>query len=673
MDQATTIPTASPFHQGERAIQERLGVADQAADLGRRVIRDHMPDQHRDFYAALPFLFVGSVDRHGRPWASVVAGAPGFVASPDARTLAIGARPHPADPLGENLRSGAALGLLGLDFATRRRNRMNGKVTDASADGFAIAVDQAFGNCPQYIQARTVEPVRPDAVDEAPERALRADRLGRDQQTLIAAADTFFIATHFAEDGTAPTHGTDVSHRGGRPGFVRLEDDRTLSWPDFSGNNHFNTLGNILMDPRAGLLFIDFESRALLFLTGRAEIIWDGPEVDAFEGAERIVRFKVDEAIHVPAALPVRWRFEEHSPALSRTGSWEAAALETTRNVPRPFIVETVEQESETIRSFTLKPADGGPLAPYRPGQFLPLSVDLPGADETVLRTYTLSDSPGGDSYRISVKREARGAVSRHLHDNIRPGSRLRAAAPRGTFTLARGNRPVVLISAGVGITPMIAMLNQIAADGAARPVWFVHGARNGREHAFGAPVRDLAARFETVTSHIRYSRPETDDRPGVDFDSTGHVDIALLQTLLPFGDYDFYLCGPGPFMQTLYRGLRALNVAEDRVHYEFFGPATVLKNPVEAPDDDTDPVSVTFARSEKSVAWSPAKGSLLDLAEAEGLTPDYSCRSGICGTCAVGVVSGGVDYADEPLAAPGPDRALICCATPREGLVLDM
>ena len=225
----------------------------------------------------------------------------------------------------------------------------------------------------------------------------------------------------------------------------------------------------------------------------------------------------------------------------------------------------------------------------------------------------------------------------------------------------------------------MVAMLNQIVADGATRPVWFVHGTRNGREHAFAGHIRDLAARFDAVTAHVRYSRPDPEDRQGTDYDSAGHVDIDLLRTLLPFGDYDFYLCGPAAFMQSVYRGLRDLNVAEDRIHYEFFGPATVLKDPKETAEADADaepdtaPVPVRFERTGKSADWSRSRGSLLDLAEAEGLTPAYSCRSGICGTCAVDVVAGGVDYAEQPLATPEPGQALICCATPRDGLVLDL
>ena len=608
MSQAATVSMNSPFHRGKRAIQQRLGIAEQADDLGRRMIRDHMPDQHRDFYAELPFLFVGSVDPEGRPWASVLAGTPGFISAPDAQTLTLATRPHPADPLSGNLSTGAPLGILGLDFATRRRNRMNGSVAELSADGFSISVDQSFGNCPQYIQARHVEPVAPDMIRTAPDQAVHGTHLTAVQKAMVAAADTFFIATHFAEGPAAAEHGADVSHRGGKPGFVRIEDERTLSWPDFSGNNHFNTLGNIQVNPKAGLLFIDFDSRDLLFLTGSAEIIWDGPEVSAFKGAERIVRFRLDRAILLPAALPIRWRFEDPSPVLERTGSWDAVAVETSRNRPRPLVVDRVEEESETIRSFILKPADGSAPLPYAPGQFLPLSVTLPGTAEPVLRTYTLSDAPGGDGYRISVKREADGTVSRHLHDHVAPGSRLMTAAPRGSFTLAPGDRPVVLLSAGVGITPMIAMLNQIAADGADRPVWFLHGARDGREHAFGAHVRKIAARFPKITAHVRYSRPGPNDRQGIDYDSTGHVDTDLLQSLLPFGDYDFYLCGPGPFMESVYRGLRALNVAEDRIHYEFFGPATVLKEPQADRQDDADPVPVRFARTEKRPTAPPPR-----------------------------------------------------------------
>lgn len=319
----------SVFHSGERAVQQRAGVLEKMAARSQ-VIRSFMPDQHREFFQQLPFLIVGSIDRQQQPWASIVIGAPGFVTSPDPEHLAIHAQVLPADPLQLNLVDNATLGLLGIEPHTRRRNRMNGRVEKLSTAGWTVIVDQSYGNCPKYIQAR-----RPGFIENANAAAPavhRARQLDAAMQALIAAADTFFIATAYlgASAGEATTAsgiadrrpGVDVSHRGGKPGFVRIDDARTLTVPDFVGNFFFNTLGNLVEHPRAGLLFIDFISGDLLYLAVTAELIWDGAEVAAFKGAERLLRFHVEQAIRVEASLPLRWSEAEMSPALAPTGSW---------------------------------------------------------------------------------------------------------------------------------------------------------------------------------------------------------------------------------------------------------------------------------------------------------------------------------------------------------------
>lgn len=316
----------SPFHRGEREIQERLGVHDRLEDLGRRVIRDFMPDQHREFFARLPYLVVGTVDDENRPWASILVGNPRFVTSPEPRRLKITARPLVADPLNETLAAGTDIGLLGIDLHSRRRNRLNGRVVALGEEGFEVAVAKSFGNCPQYIQAR---PAHSRALANAPLTKTpvhRGDHLDKAARDLIGRSDTFFIATSYSEDHADIAQGVDVSHRGGKPGFVRVEDERTFVFPDFSGNNHFNTLGNILLNPRAGFLFVDFERGDLLYLTGGAEIIWEGDELAAFEGAQRLVRFRVTEVIRVGGSLPLWFYLHGYSRTLARTGSWEQAA-----------------------------------------------------------------------------------------------------------------------------------------------------------------------------------------------------------------------------------------------------------------------------------------------------------------------------------------------------------
>jgi predicted pyridoxine 5'-phosphate oxidase superfamily flavin-nucleotide-binding protein len=315
---------ASPWHEGEQAMQSRAGVLERMAMFGSRVVRDQMPDQHRTFFAQLPFLITGSLDGAKQPWASVLAAPPGFAHAPDEHHLRVDARPEVGDPVADALVPGAPMALLGIEPHTRRRNRMNGVVEQVDAQGFSIAVRQSFGNCPKYIQAREPVFVR-DARDAAP--AHRMDVLDAAARRMVEKADTFFIATaHPAAGDEAASHGVDVSHRGGRPGFVRVSGDGTLTVPDFVGNSFFNTLGNITVNPRAGLLVIDFETGDLLQLAVTAEVVWDGSEPAAFEGAERLLRMRVVEALHRPAALPLRWGPTELSPFLEATGTWPRAA-----------------------------------------------------------------------------------------------------------------------------------------------------------------------------------------------------------------------------------------------------------------------------------------------------------------------------------------------------------
>lgn len=685
----------SPFHRGEQKIQSRFGVREQIENIGQQFIRDYLPDEHRQFYSQLPMLPVGSMDKSGRPWASVLVGRPGFMHSPDPRTLEIHARPLFGDPLHENLTEGVQLGLLGIEYATRRRNRLNGAVSLMEEACLTISVGQSFGNCPQYIQARNFEILSAvDHPDESrPTRRLQSfdDR----SQEIISRADHFYIATHASATTGDVIHGVDVSHRGGKPGFVRIDDDKTLTFPDFSGNYHFNTLGNILLNPLAGLLFIDFEDGDLLYLTCSAEIIWDSEECRAFAGAERLLKFKLDDGILVEGVMPIRWDFPQYSPSLDQTGSWdevESKLREVERgNVYCDYTVTKVESESEVITSFYLEPKESSRIACHDAGQFLPVEIQPAGSTEPIRRTYTISNAPNGDYYRLSIKREPPanaglppGAASSYFHDHVKVGGTIRAMTPRGKFILdGSGTRPVVMLSAGVGLTPMISMLEQLVNNsngcGCERQVWFIHGTTNARTHAFDRQVRKLATEYPCLRVHIRYSHASEEDIEGRHYDSTGHVDIELVKSLLSFDDYEFYMCGPPPFMESLYEGLKDLNVSDERIHYEFFGPgATLLReHPGETVGLATDladrpPVQVQFAKSGSMATWDPSKGTLLDLAESEGLRPAYSCRSGICQTCSTKIVAGEVDYLESPMATPELGEALLCCSYPKTSAETD-
>jgi predicted pyridoxine 5'-phosphate oxidase superfamily flavin-nucleotide-binding protein len=293
----------SPFHRGELELQERAGSRARLAVAGSRVVRDFMPEQHRELFSRLPWLFASTLDGQGRSWASVLVGHPGFIHTPDEHTLRIAARASFGDPLGANLRLGAPIGLLGIELETRRRNRMNGTVMALRDGSFDVHVGQSFGNCPQYIHTR--EPyftAEPESVSMP--RALRAEgsELSSRAQELIRRADTFFIATAAEHArGGDPVAGCDISHRGGNAGFVSVGTEGSgsvLYAPDFRGNNFFNTFGNLMHNPSAGLLFVDFDSGDVLSLTGTARVLWEAP---------RRLRFEPETGLWLTSAVPMRW------------------------------------------------------------------------------------------------------------------------------------------------------------------------------------------------------------------------------------------------------------------------------------------------------------------------------------------------------------------------------
>ncbi|MHB2141784.1 pyridoxamine 5'-phosphate oxidase family protein [Pseudomonas monsensis] len=673
----------SPWHAGERQLQEKVGVAERMEAFGRKVIRTWMPDQHREFYQQLPFMLFGAVDADGRPWASVLEGAPGFARSPDPQHLRFSSLPAADDPA--QLADGEPVGLLGIELHTRRRNRLNGHVANLAPDGFELTVDQAFGNCPQYIQLRQFQ--RVPLADPASRPARHLTALDDAAVALIASADTFFVASYVDTDGQ---RAVDVSHRGGQPGFVRVEGNR-LTIPDFAGNLHFNTLGNLLLNPKAGLLFIDFSTGDVLQLSGRTEIILEGPQIEAFQGAERLWTFEVEKLVRRPAALALRWRFDGMSPNSLLTGNWAEAdarlQAQALGNQWRPLRVAKIEAESRHIRSIYLEPTDGAGLPVFLAGQHLPLRFTLDG--EVHIRTYSLSSAPSDGFYRISVKRE--GRVSTHLHEQIRVGDVLEARAPQGHFTVAPlERRPLVLLAAGVGITPLLSMLREVVYQGLRtrriRPTWLLQSSRSLADQPFRKELNQLLEKAGDAVQVMRLlSQPEDDADLGEDFDRHGRIDGALLRNLLEVEDYDqidFVLCGPGSFTQGLYDNLRELDVRDARIHAETFGPSTLVRQRdpdaivIEQPPAATTSVPVVFERSAKEARWQPDGGSLLELAESRGLRPEFSCRGGSCGTCKTRLISGAVNYPQPPAEIPEEGQVLICCAVPAQSaqpLVLDL
>ena len=670
----------SIWHDGERALQERAGVAARMEAGGRNVVRAFMPEQHSTFFAQLPFMLLATVDTAGDPWVTLVEAEHGVARAQDATTLRLHALPKEGDPARDGVVDGAAVAMLGIELPTRRRNRVNGTLAQVGPNGFTLQVAESFGNCPQYIQLRQPAFVRDPARAYAGEvETLSA--LDADARALIANADTLFVGSYADVDGARRV---DVSHRGGKAGFVRIDGD-VLTIPDFAGNLFFNTLGNMLLNPRAGLLFVDFSNGDVLQLTGRADVVLDGPEIASFQGAERLWRLHVTKVVRRRGLSALRARLDGVSPNVLMTGSWEQAAARTAGSALgdtwRRMRVQRIADESSTIKSIYLEPVDGAGLPVFKAGQHLPIRLTIVPGGAPVQRTYTLSMAPSDGVYRISVKRE--GAVSHFLHAGLRVGDEIEARAPQGSFVVDPfERRPLVLLAGGVGITPLLAMLRSVVYEGVrkrrVRPVYVVHAARNRAERAFDDELRKLKLRGGDAVQLLRaLSQPAAGDIAGRDFEHAGRVDVALLKSVLPFDDFDFYVCGPAAFTQDLYDGLRAMQIPDARIFAEAFGPSALVRSgaatvatpaltPAPAPQSaSTTAVPLVFARSAKEARWTPAAGSLLDVAEARGLAPEYSCRSGSCGSCKTRLLEGEVSYARPPSAPLDDGEVLPCCATP--------
>jgi ferredoxin-NADP reductase/MOSC domain-containing protein YiiM len=390
-------------------------------------------------------------------------------------------------------------------------------------------------------------------------------------------------------------------------------------------------------------------------------------------------------ALRIPALSP-GWQASFRALLEREPGSGNAG-LAVTSPPPawpgfRRLTVTAISRESDSVISVRLEDPKGAPLPAARPGQYLTLRVSPGGQQRSVLRNYSLSGPPGAGYYRITVKREKDGAASGYLHTRLAVGDELDIAAPRGTFILDRTQAPVLLISVGIGATPVLAMLQALAEEHSDREVWWLHGARSSREHSFAAEARALFASLPNVRAHVYYSRPGPDDLEGRDFDGAGHLTPSLLADLEPPRDAEAYLCGPTPFMEGISAGLAAIGIDAARIHTEPFGPAPgltpgIATTPARTPHPPAGQAghgpTIEFARSDLAVPWSGDYASLLELAEACDVPVRWSCRTGVCHNCETTLIAGKVEYAPDPVEPPADGSALICCSQPRGDIVLDL
>jgi ferredoxin-NADP reductase/MOSC domain-containing protein YiiM len=458
-------------------------------------------------------------------------------------------------------------------------------------------------------------------------------------------------------------------------------------------------------EPRMPALLVQHRRPGFYFRVLEEGEVGAGDEiVKVAEGPERLSIAAADALLYLPgptqaeleralriAALSPGWKssfealLQQMLHPRSRAGNVGLISPEqsiTAETGFQPLRVAKTNRESSSIVSLVLEPVDGRPLTVALPGQFvvvrLPPQADAP----SISRCYSLSALPGAERYRIAIKEEPHGIASTYLSRQLRVGDLLDVSAPRGAFVLQPGERPVVLVSAGVGVTPVLAMLHALATLPSPRPVWWIFGARNKLDHPFAREARDLLAKLPRARSYIQYSRPDATDRLAVDFDAAGRLTAAVLEELGVPRESDFYLCGPPTFLKDFKTGLAGWGVARERVHTEIFGSGQPVTPGVkEAPrprphapaGSSGKGPKIAFARAGLTVSWDPQFQNLLELAEACDVPVRWSCRTGVCHTCECGLISGSVNYDPEPLDPPAAGNLLTCCSRPREDLVIDI
>ena len=390
-------------------------------------------------------------------------------------------------------------------------------------------------------------------------------------------------------------------------------------------------------------------------------------------------------ALRIPALSP-GWQASFRALLEGEPGSGNSG-LAVTSPPPawagfRRLAVAGIDRECDSVISIRLEAAEGAPLPPPRPGQYLTVRLHPEPGQRSLLRNYSLSGPPGAGYYRITVKHEDGGAASGYLHTRLGVGDQLEIAAPRGTFILDGTQAPVLLITAGIGATPALAMLHALAEGHSEREIWWLYGARSSRDHSFAAEARALLTALPSAHSYICYSRPGPGDLEGRDFDRAGRLTASVLVELAPPREAEAYLCGPIPFMEEISAGLAAMGIDAARIHTEPFGPAPAL-NPGIAPTPARTPhppsgqpgsgPTIEFARSNLAIPWSSDYTSLLELAEACDIPVRWSCRTGVCHTCESTLIAGNLGYRPDPVEPPADGSALICCSQPRDDVVLDL
>ena len=649
------MSTQSPYHEGERKVQLKAG----ESAIGERngtVISELIIPGAIPFIAQQSMIVVSSLDNLGKVWASVIIGQPGFVFAPTASSIIIDLTriiSHKDDPFWTNIISNPKVGMLIIELSTRRRLRVNGSIEAIDEKTYQLNVEQAYPNCPKYIQRRSI------SFDNVSDRLLLPDpehgrQLTHSQIQLIKNADSFFVgsASPLKDDmsknvtssrGVKVTHGADASHRGGHPGFVQIK-SQVLKIPDYQGNSMFNTLGNIEIYPQAGFVFIDFENKKLLQLSGNAKVLWDQEDpTELSGGTQRFWELEVDKWIETELPESIDWQFFDYSPHNPRE---KKSAEKQTDNLR--LEVAAVENKTDSVKLFRLVSQEKQILPAFEPGAHLPISLSLPNG-KLIDRHYSLvSSSNENRFYEIAVQREDQGrGGSLYMHQQIQLGSFISAKPPRNEFPLVDHNGCTLLIAGGIGITPMISMIQDLKERNKLFELHYI--AKTKSEMAFYKELKTLAG----DNAYFYFSK-EIDSRP---------LDIKAVMKSATNNTH-IYVCGPVRMINDVKAVANQLEWDQSRVHFESFG----------ASSQNNTSFQVRLARSDKAIRVKPNQ-SILDSLLEKDITVAYDCKRGECGMCSVTVLEGKVEHKDVYLSeAEKKDQMCLCVSrTSDKELVIDL
>jgi ferredoxin-NADP reductase len=661
-------PPTMALHVGERMLQLR-SPAVAHLDNGLEAWHELIPRQ----FASSKLFAITWLDEAGISQGEAWCGDVTAAVAPDAASLRIQSCCLADIARKYSLSKGQLISVIGLSEAQRRQGRITATIAEFVDDGLRLDMIQGFGTDLPYVHRRIFQ----ESSRISGNADYRTIAMASEQARLIIAnADTLLIASR-PDDGALSSFGLDVSHRAILPGMLMQDGHDRVAWAELAGSRFFSTLGNIMVDPRLTVLVLSQKYPQLLKLHGTGEILWRSKEAMEKFGHETAIRVQVERLSIADNNWRSGSRLVNYAPELLSYRNVE----DFTGEEEIPVRVSQKIAETDDATSLYLERTDGLPLLPYHAGQHVYLT-----AKTELVRPYTLSSySQFPKSYQITVKRSLSdsdpGAMSALLHDRIGPGDALQISRPTGKFVLpASLKEPLVFLSAGIGLTPMVAMAEELALRGPEHPIWFIHGNRRLKMVALSAQMQALRSMLPRSNWKIRLSDPSTSDRLGQDYHSHGHLDIEYLKATLPFDRYIFYVCGPDRFVDELSGGLVDLGLQRDQIMVEAFGPSSQAEDAFPAQDEDAvdlnnlSPRSVHFTKSDTVGTWRPDNGSLLDFAESIGVKSAYACRTGMCTGCAQRLTSGQVTPIREIRAKVIPEGKILLCSTvPLSDLEIDL